>query len=105
MCGSQRNALNDPYLRAIFGFLTSSNDKYEVVLVLFFFILFILFSLIIINLIFQNEMGMSVRDRIGFACKFLSDSLLSDYIDQLSRQLIKEGNLDGMLLTGNNFLK
>lgn len=43
---------------------------------------------------------MSVRDRIGFACKFLSDGHLSDYIEQLSRQLIREGNLDGMLLTG-----
>lgn len=43
---------------------------------------------------------MSVRDRIGFACNFLSDSLLQAYIENLNRVLIKEGNLDGMLITG-----
>ena len=41
-----------------------------------------------------------MRDRVGFAAKFLSDAHLSDYLDQLSRQLVREGNLDGMLLTG-----
>lgn len=44
---------------------------------------------------------MTVRDRIGFACNFLSDSHLTEYIEQLNRQLTREGNLDGMLLTGN----
>ena len=43
---------------------------------------------------------MTVRDRIGFACNFLSDSYLTDYVEQLNRQLTREGNLDGMLLTG-----
>lgn len=48
----------------------------------------------------QNEVGMSVRDRIGFACNFLSDALLQAYIENLNRVLVKEGNLDGMLITG-----
>lgn len=52
---------------------------------------------------------MSVRDRIGFACNFLSDTHLSEFIEYLNRQLTKEGNLDGMLLTGkfwfSNLLK
>ena len=43
---------------------------------------------------------MSVRDRIGFACNFLSDALLQAYIENLNRVLVKEGNLDGMLITG-----
>ena len=43
---------------------------------------------------------MSVRDRIGFACHFLSDAHLQEYIEHLNRVLIKEGNLDGMLITG-----
>lgn len=46
---------------------------------------------------------MSVRDRIGFACNFLSDSHLSEHIEYLNRQLTKEGNLDGMLLTGKSY--
>lgn len=33
MCSAQRNALDDPYLRAAFGFLTSTSEKYEAVLV------------------------------------------------------------------------
>lgn len=43
---------------------------------------------------------MTVRDRVGFACNFLTDAHLSDYIEHLNRQLTREGNLDGMLLTG-----
>lgn len=79
ICSMQKNALDDPYLRATFAFLTSPSEKYESVL---------------------NETGMSVRDRIGFACNFLSDAHLSEFIEYLNRQLTKEGNLDGMLLTG-----
>lgn len=33
MCSTQKNALEDPYLRATFAFLTSSSDKYDTVLV------------------------------------------------------------------------
>ena len=33
MCGAQKNALTDPYLRAAFSFLTSPSEKYEAVLV------------------------------------------------------------------------
>jgi len=79
MCGTHRNTLSDPYLRAAFAFLTSQSEKYEFVM---------------------NEVGMSVRDRIGFACHFLSDAHLQEYIEHLNRVLIKEGNLDGMLITG-----
>lgn len=33
MCGAQKNALTDPYLRAAFSFLTSTSEKFEAVLV------------------------------------------------------------------------
>lgn len=46
---------------------------------------------------------MSVEDRIAFACIFLSDSKLPEYIIQLTSKLIEEGNLSGIILTGELF--
>lgn len=51
--------------------------------------------------LFQNETGMSVDDKVAFALTFLSDSKLVDFITQITVKLIEEGNLAGMLLTGN----
>ncbi|XP_077978834.1 GATOR2 complex protein MIOS-B-like [Glandiceps talaboti] len=79
MCGTLCMQLKNPYLRAMFAFLTSDSDRYELVL---------------------SESGMKVEDRVSFACLFLSDGQLSDYIDVLTKQMINDGNLEGMLLTG-----
>ena len=35
MCGTHRNTLSDPYLRAAFAFLTDPSEKYEFVTVRF----------------------------------------------------------------------
>ncbi|XP_014242242.1 GATOR complex protein MIOS-B [Cimex lectularius] len=78
-CIASRANLGDPYLRAIFAFLTSDSDNYELVV---------------------NEQGMDVEDRIGFALTFLSDNKLNEFITQLSDSLTSEGNLAGILLTG-----
>lgn len=43
---------------------------------------------------------MSVDDRVAFACIFLPDNKLYDYLKSLTTQLIDQGNLDGILLTG-----
>lgn len=43
---------------------------------------------------------MAVEDRVAFACTFLSDSRLSEYIDRLTTRLTEEGDLAGILLTG-----
>jgi hypothetical protein len=43
-----------------------------------------------------------VDDRVAFACMFLPDNRLHDYLKKLSDKLIEEGNLDGLLLTGTN---
>lgn len=45
---------------------------------------------------------MAVDDRVAFACVFLPDNRLHDYLKKLQDKLIDEGNLDGLLLTGNN---
>lgn len=78
-CSSLKGKMSDPYLRAIFAFLTSDNYTYDNVL---------------------NENGMAVDDRIAFACMFLPDKQLHAYLKKLAEKLTEEGNLDGLLLTG-----
>ncbi|XP_076467214.1 GATOR2 complex protein MIOS-like [Babylonia areolata] len=78
-CGSQRSQLSSPYLRAVFAFLASATDYYEDVL---------------------NEEGLSVEDRVAFALTYLPDIQLKEYLDRLSDDLVRKGDLDGMLLTG-----
>ncbi|KAK3891191.1 hypothetical protein Pcinc_004907 [Petrolisthes cinctipes] len=78
-CTSLRSQLTDPYLRAMFAFLTDDADSYEPVL---------------------GETEMAIQDRVAFACTYLSDPRLTEYLDRLNTRLTEEGNLDGILLTG-----
>lgn len=48
---------------------------------------------------------MLVEDRVGFACIFLPDNKLYEYLRKLSDKLMDEGNLDGILLTGARAIK
>jgi hypothetical protein len=41
-----------------------------------------------------------VEDRVAFACTFLSDAKLQEYLKQLTARLTEEGDLAGILLTG-----
>ncbi|KAF4529781.1 hypothetical protein B566_EDAN016665, partial [Ephemera danica] len=85
LCQPTRTHLTDPYLRAMFAFLTAEKDNYEGVL----------------NPI-QNDGAMAVEDRVAFSCIFLSDSRLSEYIEKLTSQLTEDGDLAGVLLTGTS---
>lgn len=71
----------DPHLRAIFSFLASESENFENVL---------------------NECGVSLGDRIAFACSFLSDQKLNDFVKKTIQICIDDGDLNGLLLTGNN---
>ncbi|XP_062364034.1 GATOR2 complex protein MIOS isoform X3 [Cinclus cinclus] len=53
MCSTLRLQLNNPYLCAMFAFLTSESGSYDGVL---------------------YENNVAVRDRVAFACKFLNDA-------------------------------
>ncbi|GLH08738.1 GATOR complex protein MIOS [Gryllus bimaculatus] len=81
LCLTSRSQLVDPYLRAMFAFLTADDDNFDNVL---------------------NENGVAVEDRVAFACMFLSDAKLNEYVHQLMMNLIAEGDLAGILLTGNS---
>jgi WD repeat-containing protein mio len=48
----------------------------------------------------QNIKGVSLSDRLAFACMYLSDSKLSDYVKTTIILCTDEGDLNGLLLTG-----
>ncbi|XP_028926405.1 GATOR complex protein MIOS isoform X2 [Ornithorhynchus anatinus] len=79
MCGTLRLQLSNPYLCVMFAFLTSEAGCYDGVL-------------------YENRVA--VRDRVAFACKFLSDAQLNRYIEKLTNEMKEAGNLEGILLTG-----
>ncbi|KAM3822158.1 GATOR2 complex protein MIOS [Vipera latastei] len=79
MCSTLRLQLNNPYLCAMFAFLTSESGCYDGVL---------------------NESNVAVRDRVAFACKFLTDMQLNRFVEKLTNEMKEAGNLEGILLTG-----
>ncbi|XP_041102180.1 GATOR complex protein MIOS [Polyodon spathula] len=79
MCSSLRLQLSNPHLCVMFAFLTSEPGSYDGVL---------------------YESRLAVRDRVAFACMFLSDSQLPRYIEKLASEMKEAGNLEGILLTG-----
>ncbi|KAM4686142.1 GATOR2 complex protein MIOS isoform 2-T2 [Amazona ochrocephala] len=79
MCSTLRLQLNNPYLCAMFAFLTSESGSYDGVL---------------------YENNVAVRDRVAFACKFLNDAQLNRFIEKLTNEMKDAGNLEGILLTG-----
>eukprot|EP00581_Thalassiosira_minuscula_P028980 CAMPEP_0183754362 /NCGR_PEP_ID=MMETSP0739-20130205/3494_1 /TAXON_ID=385413 /ORGANISM="Thalassiosira miniscula, Strain CCMP1093" /LENGTH=346 /DNA_ID=CAMNT_0025990981 /DNA_START=1 /DNA_END=1038 /DNA_ORIENTATION=- len=70
------------YLRAILLFLQNIGSEMEG------------FSMTI-----RNE-GLSLADRVGFACRFLPRADLYSFLDASMRKCIKHGSLDGLLITG-----
>ncbi|XP_075539014.1 GATOR complex protein mio isoform X8 [Dermacentor variabilis] len=76
---SLRLSLGDPYLQAIFAFLTAADDSYTELL---------------------QDCNMAIEDRVAFACLHLIDAKLLEYIEGLAEALVEKGNLDGVLLTG-----
>lgn len=80
-CLASKNKLEDPYLKAIFSFLTVGCNNFDIIL---------------------NEKNLAIDDKVGFACMFLPDMKLLEYLRKLCNTLTDAGNLDGLLLTGNN---
>lgn len=80
-CSICINKLSDPYLKAMFSFLTALDYNYDDVL---------------------NEKGIAVDDRVALASLYLPDEKLLDYMKKLAEELCSEGNLDGLLVTGNS---
>ncbi|RDD42771.1 WD repeat-containing protein mio-B [Trichoplax sp. H2] len=81
MCNDYRSMLLHPYLRAAFAFITSyDGGKFDDVI--------------------WTEPDLQLRDRIAFACMFLDDETLQNYVAPLTYEVISTGNLEGIILTG-----
>ena len=50
----------------------------------------------------DDSSGLEVIDKVAFACLYLPDAWLAEYIDRLTAEVISRGNLDGLLLTGQS---
>lgn len=101
-CLKSSSQLFDPYLRAIFAFLTADNESYDNVLVRKFnlYLALLVKDKCLYKISLQSESEMAVEDRVAFALMFLSDSKLCEYLKKLTQELIEEGDLSGFLLTG-----
>jgi len=76
-CAIVLQQIVDPHLKCIFSFL--SDETYEGVL---------------------NESNVSISDRMAFACTFLNDRQLSEYVKRMIQTSIEKGDLNGLLVTG-----
>ncbi|KAG0222589.1 hypothetical protein BGW41_005933 [Actinomortierella wolfii] len=76
-CRAHAREQESPYIRAIFSFI-ASGDWRDVL----------------------EEESLSLADRIGVALRFLGDDELMVYIQTLAENMIQEGRIDGILLTG-----
>lgn len=79
-CTTSIHSLTDPYLKAMFGFLAGDNNYHTVL----------------------YESDITVDDKVALACVYLADNKLKEYMSRLAKDLCKQGNLDGLLLTGNS---
>lgn len=79
MCRSLCGQMENPYLRAAFSFLTAEADHFDGILA---------------------EEGIEIEDRVAFACKYLPEKKLSQFLENLSIRMSNAGDLDGILLTG-----
>lgn len=48
------------------------------------------------------EEGVSLADRMAFACKYLSQTKLSEYVMLQIQKSVDKGDLNGLLLTGES---
>jgi len=48
----------------------------------------------------EDQIEISLQDRVAFACRFLDDASLSPYIRRITAECLATGRIDGLLLTG-----
>ncbi|PRP89466.1 WD repeat-containing protein mio-like [Planoprotostelium fungivorum] len=73
------NEIKHPYLKACLSFLCNDSRSHRSVL---------------------DNHQLSLADRVGFACKFLDDSELMQFVESSIDENQKKGNIEGIILTG-----
>ena len=77
LCRDMAVELDDPYLRAIFAYV--SNGDWKDVL---------------------DDVGLPIRERLGVALRWLRDEELTNYLEDLTHKVVGDGDLDGIVVTG-----
>lgn len=80
-CQGLLQRLKSPYLRAALAFLSGDGSSEGMVGVM-------------------NELGMDMRDRVGFALRFLPDQALRAFLFSCVDEAISKGSLEGIVVTG-----
>lgn len=80
MCQSLKSQLTNPYMKAMFAFLTSDNDTsfHEII----------------------YDKDLILADRVAFSLLYLPDEKLNNYLTETMSTLVENGDLNGILLTG-----
>lgn len=80
MCQSLKSQLKDPYMKAMFAFLTSESESdFD-------------------EIIYDKDLILA--DRVAFSLLYLPDDRLSEYLSNTMSKLVTSGDLNGILLTG-----
>ena len=77
LCNDLSVELDQPYLRAIFGYV-GSGDWQDVL----------------------DEQALPLEERLGIALRFLSENDLTSYLNSLKTSAIASGDIEGIMLTG-----
>lgn len=80
MCQSLKGQLTNPYMKAMFAFLTSDSDTsfHEII----------------------DDKNLILADRVAFSLLYLPDDKLNIYLSETMSSLVDNGDLNGILLTG-----
>jgi len=80
MCQSLKGQLTNPYMKAMFAFLTSDSDTafHEII----------------------DDKNLILADRVAFSLLYLPDNKLNLYLSETMSTLVDNGDLNGILLTG-----
>lgn len=80
MCQSLKSQLTNPYMKAMFAFLTSESDTsfHEII----------------------KDTNLILADRVAFSLLYLPDDKLFQYLSETMYALVDSGDLNGILLTG-----
>ncbi|XBW37926.1 hypothetical protein QEN19_003506 [Hanseniaspora menglaensis] len=76
-CRKMGLSLDDPYLRAIFTYI-SENDWFEII----------------------YDSSISIRERLGIALRFLNDKDLTIFLSKMTKTVVSQGQLEGLIFTG-----
>ncbi|XP_065178490.1 GATOR2 complex protein MIOS-like [Sycon ciliatum] len=101
--GSLKSMITNPYILAAFAFLSGVSTASKVSSTFLFTNSSVSSNTSVNNSPFAPvlyETDISLSDKVAFACSFLTDSQLLEFLQKLASQMEQDGRLDGLLLTG-----